>query len=335
MSQLIVMIGPRRSGLHAVVNWLIGLHPGRVRFVNDPPLHCSPHPENFQGCYEYDVSESRIKLRPTLHLLRFNANQLNWSVAAKLPWPLNGVVRRVMKNFWEPKIMRASCSFPELDAYDQLPPDLHIVLFENLSPREAAEQLPDWLAAYRMQTGLPAVQCEDIFIVLRSPWNCLGSTLKHRLMGVAPDTRPRSFWDILTRAKKGTADVSLRLVPPERIGELWTEYARELTGESRYLQPARWKVHSLPYDVWLETPSRRASVAGELGCASTDLGLAKMAHFGGGSSFVGADHPPENPQKLKDRWRHYQKHPLMHALLCSPDIRRLASTLNFDVPDIA
>jgi hypothetical protein len=40
MPRLISVIGLRRSGLHAVVNWLIGLHPGRVRLVNDqPPSH--------------------------------------------------------------------------------------------------------------------------------------------------------------------------------------------------------------------------------------------------------------------------------------------------------
>ncbi len=333
MSRLIAIIGQRRSGLHAVVNWLIGLHPGRVRFVNDPPLDLSPEPSNFNGCFEYDVSANRILLRPTLHLLRFEANQLNWSIAARLPWPLNGLVRRIVKKYWEPKIMRTACVFPELDATGQQPPDLHLVLFENLSPREAAAKLPDWLTAYRKENGLPTVDCEDIFIVLRSPWNCLASTLKHHVMGVSSSSYSRSLWEILTRANRDSGNERWRLVPPEGIGELWTTYAEELSGESQHFHPSRWQVRPLLYDTWMESSTLRDTMAGELDCRPNDLGLARIAPYGGGSSFVGIDQSPENPEDLTKRWQHYQDHPIMRAMLSSPEIRRLGTKLNIEVPD--
>jgi hypothetical protein len=333
VSQLISIIGLRRSGLHAVVNWLIGLHPGRVRFVNDPPLDRSPQPANFYGCFDYDVSGDRIQLRPNLHLLRIQANQLNWSIAVRLPWPLNGLVRRVMKKFWEPQIMRNSCVFPELDRTSHEPPDLHIILFENLSPREAAAKLPNWLAAYRTEAGLPAVECEDIIIVLRSPWNCLASTLKHHVMGALSGSRKRSFWETLTRAKQDPAPTSWRRRSPDSIGELWTEYAQEFTGESQHFQPSRWQVRTLTYDHWMESPALRGTLAGELGCAPNDLGLAQISTYGGGSSFVGINQPPEKPADLTKRWQSYRNHPLMHTLLGSPEVRDLASALKMKIPD--
>jgi len=334
MNNLIVMIGPRRSGLHAVGNWLIGHFPGRVRFVNDPPVALPPDLSNFLGCYDYDVGPDTIRLRPTLHLLQEQARLLNWKVAASLPWPWDRVARRVLRNFWDRRIWHATSTPPELDDTGDAPPDAHIILFENLTPLEAAQTLPAWLATYRINSKLPPVEKETVMVVLRSPWNCLASTLKGRIRNAGQSKR-KGIWGGLSRAGMSSAAFApggINSPPPAQFGDLWSAFAKEIVGESRYLDPSHWQVQPLLYDAWITRPDLRAAIAGNLGRPLDDRGLSSAATYGGGSSFDGQTRVVSTPQELNQRWRHFQQHPDMRALIAAPDIVRLSAALGLTVP---
>lgn len=332
MKRLIVVIGPRRSGLHAVCNWLIGHFPGHVRFVNDPPIERPPRLDNFVVRFDYDVGPDKIRLIPTLHLLKVHARLLNANVAANLPWPWREVAVRVLKKIWSPRIMAATCSLPVFDNTEITPPETHIILFENLTPAAAAKNLTTWLAAYRMEFDLQPVEKETVIIVLRSPWNCLASTLNHPAMNGGPSSELRSWLRERILLNKSSADNWNRTVTPQQIGELWTAYAKEIIGESHYFKRTDWQMQPVPYDAWIASRELRASIAGIWRRPLDDRGIARTATYGGGSSFDGQQSVAGKPQDLTNRWRLFQRHPTMKALLASPDIRRLATVLEMNIP---
>jgi hypothetical protein len=334
MKNLISIIGPRRSGLHAVCNWLIGLFPGRVQFVNDPSVVLPPDLSNFLGCIEYEVSPEKIRLLPTLHLLQGHAQRLNRIVAKRLPWPCSNIALSVLSKFWDSRLMSAKCPLPEIDGSENPPPDTHIVLFENLTPVAAAHVLPSWLAAYRIKFELPPVERESIIIVLRNPWNCLASTLNHPYLGRRTRSKPRELLSQLTRTGRSSADNDSRFVPQEQLGELWTAYAKEINGESQYLKPPQWHMQPLLYEAWLTTRDLRAAIAGNLGRSPDDRGLSRTAIIGGGGSFDGQKGVASKPQDLANRWRQFQHHSDMRALVASSEIRRLSASLGMTVPII-
>lgn len=308
-TQLITVIGQRRSGLHAVVNWLIGLHQNRVRYINDPVDHLPLKPESFQVYYDYDVNPQAIHLRPTPHLIKCKARSLNWSVAVNLPWPWNGIARRILKKYWEPLVENKVIHLPTADGSDDLIPETHILLFENIAPERAAEVLPDWLASYRQFHELPPADRENLFIVARSPWNCLASTIK-RPMTIPP-----------------------RPVMPENVEALWTSYAKEIAGETKQFTSDYWEIQPLVYDLWIAQSAIRAEMAQKLGCNPHDLGISSTSLHGGGSSFTDRNPIPSTIDELTNRWRQLQQHPLMQSMLSSPEIKRLAPKLGLRMPD--
>ena len=129
-------------------------------------------------------------------------------------------------------------------------------------------------------------------------------------------------------------NVPQRTVLPEALGDLWSSYAQELTGESQHLNPSQWQIQPLLYDDWIKEPTLRSDIATKLGLTPTDRGLAQAATQGGGSSFEGQNPEPSSQHKLTNRWRHYQKHPLMQELFASPEIQRLTKSLKMTMPDV-
>ena len=336
VSNLIIVIGPRRSGLHAVCNWLIGHFPGRVRFVNDPPIALPPDLANFLGCYDYDVSPDGIKLRATLHLLQEQARLLNWNVAAGLPWPWDRIAARVLRRFWDRRLWQAKSIPPELDGPDDLSPDTHLVLFENLTPVEAGQTLPAWVGAYRRRFELPPVAGETVFLVLRSPWNYLASSLQGGITNRSKTWESQVIGRILGRPPlRDQASAAPRremLARPLRLDDLWIAYAKEFLGESRYLARFDWHVQPLLFDEWIAKRELRATIAGKLGRPLDDRGLSRVSSFGGGSSFGGAAAASKDPQELNQRWRQFHLHPAMQELLASPEITRLSGALGLTIP---
>ena len=304
---LIIVIGIRRSGLHACVQWLTGLYPGHVRMINDPDPHTSPSLNMVsEVSYEYDVRPDRIHGYTTPAVLREYALNIYLNAHAHLPRFMRGLARRIL-HLMDPLVKTVEVPPPPpFFEPDSDTPATHIILFENLTPAEAANKVPAWVADYlALHPGVRAPDNVRQVIVLRHPWNGLASNIQSK-------------------------EKNLVVLPA--YGSTWLEFAREVADETNHLAAFGSKPVPILYDHWISSIENRREIASQLGREHNDIGLSKMSHRGGGSSFDGlAEGCPPLGADVTRRWQRHRNHPLMLVMQRDPEINRLCTALQFDL----
>jgi hypothetical protein len=306
MPDYTIVLGLRRSGLHACINWLIPHFHGRVRLVNDPAFNLPPRLDDFTTrTLDYEVDAQRVMPLFTLSQLIRKTADFNYAVSRSWKRPWSGLSRRVLTRFWIDRLREVTVPLPAFCARDRTPVRHEIILFENLTPVACARDLRAWLEAYHTAHGRSEpIGRVRLILVLRSPWNGLASSLKN------PQVSPP------------------RVILPAAHHAAWLEFAREHAGTTQHLATTGCEVLPFIYDRWARSIDYRRTLAERLGVAFTDYGLEVVAEQGGGSSFDGV--PTQLTGQALDvtaRWRHFAQHPLMHALLADPEVRSLCEKI--------
>jgi hypothetical protein len=300
MSRHLLLTGLRRSGLHACVNALMGHFPGEVQLVNDPDLGDDAWANRL---FAYEVTAERVEARFTPALLRRETAKLNYQAVNRLGWPWGGLGRRFLDRCWTARLDATPVAMPAYAFKPAERPDTRIVLIENMGMDEFASAVPVWLERCGWSGDLrgPGGRI-PVGVILRSPWNCLGSHLR------GPQLSPP------------------RGLPPEAIHEAWKAQAREVLGRTGRLAQGGFEPWVLVYDHYIASADYRTEVARRFGVAANEIGLSQTADFGGGSSFEGVGKTVSRRDTSK-RWKAYANHPLMKALMADAEVLELAAAL--------
>lgn len=302
----VFLIGLRRSGIHAVVSWLIPHFGGLTRLVNDPvfeadgadPLEGRPSRYYFSrrgrateivlGGNLPNVAEGIALDHGTAYARRFNP----------LVRPFVRQVLKGLKRFRRGQPAGAPLIPYAFETAEGVVVDTNLFVIENLTPDGFARVYPAWrekvYAPWLAERGLAPAPRTRVVMTLREPWNQLASLIKN------PPTKPP------------------RVIAPEAYQENWLDYALEFAGERDRLR-AFGEVLPVSYPRWFRDPDYRAELAAALGVAPTDFGLDVVSNFNGGSSFDGQSLTGRAQQmKVGERWKAYADHPLMRELCGDP-----------------
>ncbi|MEM8505540.1 MAG: hypothetical protein AAF716_20605 [Cyanobacteria bacterium P01_D01_bin.1] len=234
----ICIVGMRRSGNHAVLNWIRAQQPGDVCLLNNVAAGTNP--------YRYK-SDNLLRYHPEHHkqaeVYRRQANgeliKRDCLIYSYEDWSLGQIV--------QPRFERNR--------------DLYI--------------------------GKSSKRFD--LLVLRDPFNLFASRLKQNF--------------VATKTKK------LPMV------DMWLEYAKEFTGESRYLKRQRICVN---YNRWFSDLDYRKALAAQLEIPFSDAGFDTISAFGGGSSFDGIGNSNGTSKAstldVTNRWRQFADEPTFQKL---------------------
>ncbi len=304
----IFLIGLRRSGIHAIISWLIPHLNGVTRFVNDPVFEpglggaLEGRPLRFYyakngrcgeivapGCLrqvsdEVGVDDAGAFVRQTHFLLR----------------PFARTILKQLKRFRKIHPVRPSL-IPYAEQPESGPVDSNLFALENLTPSEFARVYPKWRESdylpHLAAQGYAPARRTLIILIAREPWNQLASLIKN------PPSKPP------------------RIITPEQYKAKWLEYSAEYVGETSVLADFG-EVLPISYPRWFQDATYRAELAASLGAPPSDFGLDVVADFGGGSSFEGQGMSGRaQAMKVTERWKAYAEHPLMVALCSDPVVQ--------------
>jgi hypothetical protein len=311
----VIVLGLRRSGIHAIISWLIPQLEGTTRLVNDHDFRFGPEVDPIEGAptlYFQSRQGAATEIVPA-SVFSSAASRCVVSGADEFlrasPWFLRPLVRSVLRKYR--RHLRGRTLRAEAIPF---PPELlmraahrNVFVFENLPVGEFAECYPRWraevYAPFLAARGLRPAPSVRIVQVLREPWNQLASVLKN-----APLSPPRP-------------------VRPEAFRAAWIEHAREFASAEPGL--ARFgEVTRIAYPRWFGDAEHRAGLAVGMGLVPNETGASVVARFGGGSSFEGqAMSGRAAEMKVHERWRAYAEHPLMRALCADPEVRELSRAI--------
>ncbi len=307
-ASLFLVLGLRRSGNHAVFNWMIPQMRGKVRILNDHLLdEVTSGKRPFyeaRSTHHYFNPEGRpYALVDAGH--REMIQEVCWNALLKqLGWWGKRSVRGV-----DPYAARAEQHIPfAIKDTAGFSCDWNVVGLENYTPEQAARQWRDLLASGPGQAVPFLRDALRIVVIVRNPFNMLASVLK----GLKEPVHPNH----------------LRLV---EAGAAWTAYAREALGETQYLA-GLGTVVPLFYDRWFADAAYRAELADRLGLEHDDSGLGEMSVNGMGSSFEGLSQSDPRKLNVLERWKAYRGNPEYCQALSQPDLLRLHRVLFGEPP---
>lgn len=306
----VFVLGLRRSGIHAAVNWLIPHYAGLARFINDhefAPAGSARSPLAGNPTQFYFTEE-----QATWRVFGQNSHGLLEQALPELPDRFPGwarpLVRSGMRKFfrWQARRPRPSSPSPRADQTLR-PAAVNIFTVENMLPREFARAHERWrretCAPHLAQLGFRPAPRTTVLLVLREPWNTLASLLKH------PQPNPP------------------RPIAPGALLPHWLEIAQEFAGETNEVASVGRTV-CFNYAAWFRDARYRRQIAQALGRPFTDRGLEVVTAFGGGSSFDGlAQAGRAQTMTVGERWREFARHPLMAALLENAEVGRLCARI--------
>jgi hypothetical protein len=309
----VFVIGLRRSGIHAVLSWLLPHFPGVLRLINDAafdPEGADPlaaHLQRYYAVRNGQASELMLHQDTDTLVHQFlRANAVPFAAACP-PWfrPLASSALRKFKRFQKPVSL-----WPRAIPYPADPlrvADRNVFVVENITPREFAAIYPRWhernYAPFLARAGLRPPVRRRFVIMVREPWNQLSSILKN------PPLEPP------------------RPLPPEEFLGKWRDYAEEFAGRTGFLDELGG-VLRVNYSRWFRDGAYRAELAGRLGVELTDFGLEVVPDFGGGSSFEGKRMSGRAQQmNVGERWKANAEHPLMRSLLADEAVRDLCAEI--------
>jgi hypothetical protein len=308
----VFLIGLRRSGIHAIVSWLIPHLSGLTRFVNDPefepdagePLAGRPNRYYFSK----GGRSTEVVMAGALREVSENITLDDTGAYLGRLNPLGKLItRNVLKGF--KKFRRANPLRAPLIPYafedaESLEADYNLFVVENVTPSEFARVYPRWrenvYVPWLAKRGLSPARRVRVVMTMREPWNQLASLLKN------PPMKPP------------------RIITPEAYRAHWLDYALEVSGGQNLLGQFG-EVLPISYPRWFNDPSYRAELASVLGAQPTDFGLDVVSDFGGGSSFDGQAMLGRAQQmKVGERWKAYADHPLMKDLCGDAQVNELS-----------
>ncbi len=120
--------------------------------------------------------------------------------------------------------------------------------------------------------------------------------------------------------------------------EMWLEYAKEFTNESRYLKRQRICVN---YNRWFVDVDYRRALAAQLEIPFSDAGLNTISAFGGGSSFDGVGDINGDRNGLSksasaldvaNRWRQFADDPTFRQLFDSDELWHYSTQIFGEIP---
>ena len=314
----IFVIAIRRSGNHAMANWLIPHYDGFVRYLNDYTFREQMQPQT-----------TRLEGNPTFLYLTaqgqtfcvMNKGQV-WTlqeiIARECVQHLNNRVPRLIKACYNIKnFERLINEMSILSTTSQLPywvdDDVNIEatvnLFgcENQTPANLQHVFAEWeQAAYQKittQHQLEMTRQRTFLLVLRNPFNNLASLMKN------PSLWPPNH------------------IPIEQFPETWMAYAKEYLGETTYLSQLG-KVIFVNYDQWFADQTYRTTLSEQLNRPFTDRGLQKISLHGEGSSFdkfTYANRAQAMP--VLERWKTLQHNAQYRSLLQHPELLALSERI--------
>jgi hypothetical protein len=306
------LIGLRRSGIHAIVSWLIPHLSGVTRLINDHDFH-------------FDGQLAPIEGLPTAYFQSRAGKAEEFLPGPDVERMANDYIAETTMRFLEQtpailrpfvaSVMRKYRRFRRtgFERYVPIPYDAanrsflantNLFVIENMSIDEFVGQHARWreevYRPYLATLGMVPAPRVRIVQPMREPWNQLASLIKN------PPSRPP------------------RVIPPEGFLAAWLDYAREFAGRTRRLAE-QGEVLSVSYPKWFSDASYRVELAARLGVEPTDSGLNVVANFGGGSSFDGQRMTGRaQAMKVSERWRAYADHPLMRDLCGNAEVRELS-----------
>jgi hypothetical protein len=310
----IFVLGLRRSGIHAIVSWLIPHLEGLTRVVNDPwfEVGAAPPLEGRPIGYYYSKGGRAVEAAPAQEF-RSLVNGVALDDAQAYLRSLNPLARLVarpvlkgLKRYQRSNPVRPALFPYAVEAEGGLV-DHNLFVIENMTPAEFLAVYPRWRETdylpWLARHGRVAAP-ERIFLpVLREPWNQLASILSN------PPRRPP------------------RVLGAEDYAGKWIDFADEFIGEGSRLA-GLGKVVPVLFPRWFSDKAYRVAVADRLGVPPTDAGLHVVANFGGGSSFEGQSKSGQaQTMKVGERWKVFADHPLMRGMQSDAAIRSRGRTL--------
>jgi hypothetical protein len=257
----VCLVGMRRSGNHAVLNWIRAQQPGEVCLLNNVAAGTNP--------YRYK-SDNLLRYHPEHH-----------KQAA--------VYRRQASG----ELIKRDCL---------------IYSYEDWSLQQIVQ--PRFERNRELYLGKSSKQFD--LLVLRDPFNLFASRLKQNFVATKTKHLP--------------------------MVEMWLEYAKEFTGESRYLKRQRICVN---YNRWFVDVDYRRALAAQLEIPFSDAGLNTISAFGGGSSFdgVGDINGDRNGQArsasaldVANRWRQFADDPTFRQLFDSDELWHYSTQIFGEIP---
>jgi hypothetical protein len=122
-------------------------------------------------------------------------------------------------------------------------------------------------------------RCRYDVLVLRDPFNLMASQIKARMVSLLDETASRMM-------------------------ALWTSYAKEFLGETRFLTHQKICIN---FNRWHQNLEYRKDIADQLAIDFTDAGREQVRDYGGGSSFDSQQmNGQANKMDLLNRWRVFE-----------------------------
>jgi hypothetical protein len=311
-----VIVGLRRSGIHAIASWLIPHLEGTTRLVND---------------YEFDPTKHKGVLRGTVtnYFLTKNGHTTEFRFGpAMLPQPLEYMGHHytewiASQAFWKRPLMakvyrqmrrsirkgpqpKALIDYQQCD--DRVIANHNVFVIENMGIGPFCEAYSTWkhevYQPFLKGLGMDPNRETYIIQIVREPWNQLASLLKR-----TPMDPPRPLM-------------------PDAFLNAWLDYGREYVKGEHGQMNALERVVRISYPEWFTSESYRMSLAMQMGLEATDYGMNTVPNFGGGSSFDLLDLSGQaHKMQVLSRWKAYQDHPLMHQLCANDEVKSLIQHL--------
>ncbi len=317
----VFVLGLRRSGIHAILAWLIPHFDGMNRLINDTPLSLRAKtpldgkPIVYVSVRGGRASELAFCHGDDWHIWRYLRTQREGFVK-RYPTFLRPFARRVLRHFRT--YGRRRCldaqMIPYMDARESAA-DRNIFIVENLTPGEFAVQYAEWkdrvYQPFLNERGWTLPRRMRVISIIREPWNQLASMIQ---------------------VKSGSRRW-LRPIKPPQFREKWLRYASELL-EPTPAMLTLGDVVTVSYPSWFSNADYRRHLAEQIGAPPTDSGLEIVSSFGGGSSFDKQTQSGKaQAMDVENRWRKYEDHDLMKGLLADEQIQTLSERIfSDDVP---
>jgi len=311
------LVGMRRAGNHAILNWLLPQLTGWVRHYND-----------FQVYPELDSLERET-----------HYSHLYWSSGDRCSEIATPAYYERMRDLWGketqsilkkyiPKWLWRWVHFDRMSQAIALigSDDVSQKLPFTLFPQDCST--PDHLVL-GLENQQPSILPAPIIKLMRSIKQIydVSNTSIHTLVIVRdPINQAASFLKL--------SDTDTRnIITAARFSEVWCEYAQEVLENSNYLGSNSEKT-SIIYDKWFQDQSYRKSLAHQMGLSGSEFGINRISTDGGGSSFDRREFDG-NAEKMRvlERWHYYQKDGLFLEMIGDKRLRGLRKEIFGKMPD--
>ena len=319
----VFILAIRRSGNHAIANWLIPHYQGIARYLNDFVLADS-----------FKSSGEVLEGNPTYLYLTTQGNTLSLLNKGQV-WTIQEFVAREFRARLDASAHIIAKMLYDTHRFEQM---INELALDHLTAR-----LPHWIADdSRLEASVNLFGCEnhtpEKLAASFSTWEqrCYRPFAASRDRQLA--TR-RTFIVILRNPLNNLASLMRKpsLWPPnqitvEQFPATWIAYAQEFLGETAYLASLGTVVF-INYDRWFDDEAYRRDISAQLARSFTDAGLEKVSPNGEGSSFDQLTYSHHAQQmRVLERWKTYQHDPSYRNLLNNQELLERSIKIYGDLP---